>query len=296
MLSSWQSSSKEENYQSILEVSGEKGFLASKMSKHLVLNTDICLPPACRSQCLPTGREYLCLYQPSSPIAPTSLPFRTGNFRHYHISTMPAPRANIPTRPDHRLCTLDRSTIKMSYWLPSRKKPAMPSPSHWSHCLRSSASLLTALLNHIKSGYQRHWALIPNAWVFLGTDQLAFSAWLVTTSTLFSPGALTVGCPGSPLPRQLCLDVSWTPLSLPLSNSELSSKLNPEVTCELSPHILYTPPLLGESATLCKNAFLRLNVRHSFSFTFLNAPKSLVAKPTSGTPQSKAQPFPVLCT
>lgn len=98
MLSSWQSSGKEENYQSILEVSREKGFLASKMSKHLVLNTDICLPPACRSRCLPTGREYLCLYQPSSPFAPTSLPSWTGNFRHYHISTMPAPRANIPTR------------------------------------------------------------------------------------------------------------------------------------------------------------------------------------------------------
>lgn len=93
MLSSWQSSSKEENYQSILEVSGEKGFLASKMSKHLVLNTDICLPLAYGSQCLPTGREYLCLYQPSSPITPTSLPSRTGNFRHYHISTMPAPRS-----------------------------------------------------------------------------------------------------------------------------------------------------------------------------------------------------------
>lgn len=98
------------------------------------------------------------------------------------------------------------------------------------------------------------------------------------------------------LPHQLCLDISWTPLPLPPSTSELSSKLIPNVTCELSTHILYTLPLWRDSAAFCKNTFLRLNVRHSFSFTFLSAQRSLVAKPTSSTLQSKAQPFSLLGT
>lgn len=158
MLNSQQSSGKEENCQSLLEVSREKDFLAFKMSKHLVLNTDICLPPACCSQCLPTGREYLCFYQPFPPIA--SLPSGAGNFTgtrvEHYVGTKG--RYSPPTRRWYYcLCTLNKPAIKASQWLvPLGRRRQCHHPNTVPAALPSSASLPTALFNHVPSGCQWH--------------------------------------------------------------------------------------------------------------------------------------------
>lgn len=98
------------------------------MSKHLVLNSDICLLPACCSQCLPTGREYLCLYQPSSPIAPTSLASRAGNFTGINIQALCGHQGQIPT------CRVQTTASAPQTSPPSKcpsgsptKEPAVPS-------------------------------------------------------------------------------------------------------------------------------------------------------------------------
>lgn len=106
-------------------------FLAFKMSKHLVLNTDICLPPACCSQCLPTGREYLCFYQPSSPIA--SLLQELVLSQAPGWSTMWAPRADIhPQRAGDTTASAPWTNplIKGPSGSSSRKARAVPSPRH----------------------------------------------------------------------------------------------------------------------------------------------------------------------
>lgn len=145
-------------------MSREKGFLASKMSKHLVLNSDICLLPACCSQCLPTGQEYLCLYQPSSPIAPTSLPSRAGNFTGINLLALCGHQGQIPTCRYLTTASVPRTSppSKCPSGSPT-KEPAVPSFHSQaplspllcfsSHCpLKSHAIWLPKTLNpHSKS-------------------------------------------------------------------------------------------------------------------------------------------------
>lgn len=132
---------------------GRRAFLLPKCPS-ILLKTDICLPPACFSQCLPTGQECFCLYQPSSPIAPTSLPSSAGNFTGTIME--------VPWEHQRKYSPIKMArTLKLTPWFPTLQKYQVhPAPSR-GLSLFSSASR-TALLNYrpVHLHYRRQPALV----------------------------------------------------------------------------------------------------------------------------------------
>lgn len=196
---------------------GRRAFLLPRCPS-ILLKTDICLPPACFSQCLPTGQECFCLYQPSSPIAPTSLPSSAGNFTG---TTMSAPWEHQRKYSPFKMAR----TLKLTPWFPTLQKYQVhPAPSRGLSLFSSAFSI--ALLNYrpVCQHHRRPPALVPRV-LLERTTFPTDGRWPPPYSSLPRRSSLTLSAsPSSPrmppwhfftsYPRTLRIPQSWALKSL----------------------------------------------------------------------------------
>lgn len=146
MLNSWQSSNEEENNQFLLEWAEQRAFLLPKCP-NILLNTDICLPPACCSQCLPTDQECLCLSLPTLfPHRTHITSFPSWQLQRYHYeSTVQAPRTTSHLLPLPHLQGQNELVAPLSCGSANSTIATIPDP----HPFLTLAAPPIALLHHI---------------------------------------------------------------------------------------------------------------------------------------------------